>query len=195
MAAQKTVQLGCCWQIGNGETARLWRDKWLPTSLSYGPVTFSHFFLDNGTVFTLNNPEIASWKLDLIHEIFLPFDVEAILSIPLSLSLLTDKLIWAPTPTGQFSVSSAYKVTRQFMLDLQHGECSTPQQLIYFWRCICKLPMPNKVKAFAWQTCRNILPTKANLFHRQVTKDNICEECGTAVESSGHLFWQCERAK
>ena len=110
----------------------MWRDKWLPTLLSYGPVTFSHFFLDNATVSTLINLKIASWKSDLIHEIFLPFDAEAILSIPLSLLLLTDKLIWAPTPTGQFSVSSAYKVTWQFMLDLQHGECFTPQQLTYF---------------------------------------------------------------
>nr|POE98573.1 hypothetical protein CFP56_77521 [Quercus suber] len=70
--------------------------------------------------------ETASWKSNLIHEIFLPFDAEAILSIPLSPSLLANKLIWAPTPTGQFSVNSAYKVTRQSMLDLQHGECSTP---------------------------------------------------------------------
>ena len=58
------------------------------------------------------------WKSDLVHEIFLPFDAEAILSIPLSPSLLANKLIWAPTPTGQFFVNNAYKVTRQSMLDL-----------------------------------------------------------------------------
>lgn len=38
-------------------------------------------------------------------------------------------------------------------------------------------------------------PTKANLIHRQVTKDNICEKCGAAVDSTSHLFWHYKRAK
>lgn len=102
MATQKTVQLGCRWQIGKGEIARLWRDKWLPTLSSYRPVTFPHFSPNNAMISALINLEIASWKSDLIHEIFLPFDSEAILSIPLSPSPLADKLIWASTLTGQF---------------------------------------------------------------------------------------------
>ena len=55
--------------------------------------------------------------------------------------------------------------------------------------------MPNKVKVFAWRACRNILPTKAKLFTRKVTQDDVCEECGVGVESSGHLFWHCSRAQ
>ena len=55
--------------------------------------------------------------------------------------------------------------------------------------------MPNKIKSFAWRACRNILPTKANLHSRKLTPDSICEECGAAVESSGHVFWHCARAK
>ena len=55
--------------------------------------------------------------------------------------------------------------------------------------------MPNKVKVFAWRACRNILPTKAKLFTRKVTQDDVCEECGVGVESSGHLFWHCRRAQ
>ena len=55
--------------------------------------------------------------------------------------------------------------------------------------------MPNKIKAFAWQVGRNILPTKANLHSRKVTPYSICEECGVAVESSNHVFWHYARAK
>nr|POF21129.1 hypothetical protein CFP56_06930 [Quercus suber] len=46
-----------------------------------------------------------------------------------------------------------------------------------------------------WYSNGNILPTKANLHSRKVIPDNICEECGVAVESSGHVFWHCARAK
>ena len=100
MAAQKTVQLGCRWQIGNGESAKLWRDKWLPTSSSYRLVTPPRLFPENAPVSVLINPVEATWKSDLIHELFLTFDAEAILSIPLSASLPVDKLIWAPTSSG-----------------------------------------------------------------------------------------------
>ena len=55
--------------------------------------------------------------------------------------------------------------------------------------------MPNKIKAFTWRACRNILPTKPNLHSWKVTSDSIYEECGVAVESSGHVFWHCARAK
>lgn len=34
-----------------------------------------------------------------------------------------------------------------------------------------------------------------NLFVQKVTQDNVCEECGVAMESSGHLFWHCTRAQ
>ena len=55
--------------------------------------------------------------------------------------------------------------------------------------------MPNKIKAFAWRAFRNILPTIANLHIWKVTLDIVCEECGVAVESSSHVFWQCARVK
>lgn len=125
----------------------------------------------------------------------MPFDAEAILSIPFSVSLPADKLICAPSSSGQFTVSSAYKVTRKSLCELQRGEYTSSQNLTAFWGCIWKLPMPNKVKVFAWRACRNILPAKVNLFVRKVTQNEVCEECGVAVESSGHLFWHCTRAQ
>ena len=195
MAAQKTIQLGCRWQIGNGEIAKLWRDKWLPTSSSYRLVTPPRLFLEDALVSILINPVAATWKLDLIHELFLPFDAEVVLSIPLSASLPANKLIWAPTSSGQFTVSSAYKIIRNSLCELKWAECSSSQHLTSFWRCIWKMHMPNKVKVFAWRAYRNILPTKANLFTWKVTQDNVCEECRVAVESSGHLFWHCSRAQ
>ena len=91
MAAQKVVQLECRWQIGNGGLVRLWSDKWLPFPSLYKFATVPHFFLDYAMVSALINLETATWKSNIIHEFFLPFDAEAILSIPLSSSLPTDR--------------------------------------------------------------------------------------------------------
>ena len=76
-----------------------------------------------------------------------------------------------------------------------YRDCSSSQQMASFWRCIWKLPTPNKTKAFAWQACGHILPTKANLQLQKVTQDNVCEECWVVVESSSHVFWHCVRAE
>ena len=116
MEAQKVVQLGCCWQIGNGGLVSLWRDKWLPFPPSHKPAVVPHFFPDDALVSALIYPETATWKSDIIHEVFLPFDVEAILSIPLSPSLPADKLIWTYTSSGGL-LSSAYRVAHQARCD------------------------------------------------------------------------------
>ena len=92
-------------------------------------------------------------------------------------------------------MSSAYCVSRQARCDTHQGESSTSQPVVSFWRCIWKLPLPNKIKAFAWRACRNILPTKANLFSRKITQDDVCDECGTVVESTAHVLWHCAKAK
>ena len=89
----------------------------MPILLLYKPATFPYFFLDDAMVSALINLKTATWKSNIIHEVFLPFDVEAILSIPLSPTLPADRLIWASTLTGRFSTSSAYWVTRQAMVD------------------------------------------------------------------------------
>ena len=195
MVAQKIVQIGCRWQIGNGDSIGMWSDKWLPISSSYKPATFPHFFPVDAKVSTLINLETATQKSDIIHEVFLPFDAKAVLSIPLNPTLLKDRLIWASTPTGRFSVSSACWVTRTTMADTQQGESLTSQHLASFWRSIWKLPMPNKIKAFTWRACRNILQTKPNLHSWKVTSDSIYEESGEVVESSSHVFWHYARAK
>lgn len=49
-----------------------------------------------------------TWKTDLIHNIFLPMDVDRILNHPLPLVSSPDKFVWFVAKDGQFSVKSAY---------------------------------------------------------------------------------------
>ena len=36
-----------------------------------------------------------------------------------------------------------------------------------FWKYLWKIPIPHKIRHFAWRACRDILPTKANLVRRR----------------------------
>ena len=104
-------------------------------------------------------------------------------------------MIWAFTFRGRFTVNSAYKVTRTITQPPTSVETSQSNEQARFWPHIRNLHIPNKIKNFTWKACNNILPTKANLYHRQVIDDPTCEARTLEPETVGHLFWECNVAK
>lgn len=58
-----------------------------------------------------------------------------------------------------------------------------------------KIQVPHKIRHFGWRAAHDILPTKANLFHKYVLLDCTCEKCGVNSESLLHLFWKCLKAR
>ena len=104
-------------------------------------------------------------------------------------------MIWAFTPRGRFTVNSAYKVKRAITQPPTSAETSQSNEQARFWCHIWNLHVPNKIKFFTWKACNNILPTKANLYHRQAIGDPTCEACTLEPEMVGRLFWECNVAK
>ena len=123
------------------------------------------------------HPVTGEWNTSLLQQLFLPNDVNAILSIPLGSPKLRDRLIWAYTPRGVFTVNNAYKLALSMNTSLAMAEPSDGDTHKLFWRTIWGIHVPNKVKTFTWKACRNILPTKDNLCHRHILTDPTCEAC------------------
>jgi hypothetical protein len=46
-----------------------------------------------------------------------------------------------------------------------------------------------------WRACKNILPTKINLFNIRVVEDKLCPCCGQEEEDELHAIWSCPAAK
>ncbi|KAL0010578.1 hypothetical protein SO802_005686 [Lithocarpus litseifolius] len=137
----------------------------------------------------------ACWKVNVLDALFLPYEADVIKGIPLSSCLLANKLIWAEAPNGKFSVRSAYRVAMRLSKPVNQGTSSERSHLRLFWKRIWDLPLPHKVRHFAWQVCRDILPTKVNPMCRNVVKDQLCDECKLEFETIGHLFWMCPKAQ
>ena len=68
------------------------------------------------------------------------------------------------------------------------GVSSNVQDRKDFWKTLWQFNIPNKVKSFAKRASKNILATKANLYHRRVTNDPICVACGCEPKSSGYAL-------
>ena len=104
LAAQQILEKGIRWQVGNGKKIKIWQDRWLPTPSSYKVISPPPLPLDVSWVGDLIDHDLGVWKFDLLKRLFMPYEADLIASIALSLHLSDDKLVWAPTSNGKFSV-------------------------------------------------------------------------------------------
>ncbi|XP_030922977.1 uncharacterized protein LOC115949847 [Quercus lobata] len=107
--------------------------------------------------------ENRRWNAELIRSLFLPFEANTILNIPLSYNLPEDKVIWIGNRKGEFTVRSAYYIALKVIESDEVGESSYGDFRTPLWRKIWHLKIPAKIRIFAWRACMNALPTKLNL--------------------------------
>ena len=96
---------------------------------------------------------------------------------------------------GKFTISSAYKVIIAVSPSSDNGAPFDCQKRSTFWKTVWGPYVPNKIKAFTWRACKNILLTKVNLCHRRVIDNPVCEACDLEAETSAHVFGHCEKAQ
>ena len=110
MATQPIVRQETWWHVGNDHFVEIFRDNWLHQRSTFRLTSQPIVVPSDAKVSLLNDPHTAAWRIDMVQQLFSPNDATAILSIPLSYRLPMDRLVWAYTPRGVFTVRSAYKV-------------------------------------------------------------------------------------
>lgn len=192
LQAKDVINLGARWMIGDGKSARIWKDNWLPEQSGFkvwSPITNLHL---EATVSELIDEDTKRWKRDLIYNVFNPYEAKQILNIPISLRLPGDCLtcIWHWEKDGNFSVRSAYHL----LCDAKDRNLPESFELCDrgLWKNIWKAPVPNTVKNFLWRLARNILPTRSNLGRKGIQMDTICPICLEHEETQEHLFMHCQ---
>jgi hypothetical protein len=180
--------------VGNGESIKVWGDAWLPPPHKL-------FFLPPRTnldpemrVSSLIDGDSGWWNLSLIWSIFGPSDVARIGSIILSPLRQPDRLVCCGTPSGIFTVKSAYYQEKKRIAQTE-GECSGTEEREDVWKILWSLQAPRALKKFCWKMCNNLLPTKENLFSKRITQDPLCLICLSATETIVHSLRHCPLAE
>uniref|UniRef100_A0A8I7BI37 Reverse transcriptase zinc-binding domain-containing protein n=1 Tax=Hordeum vulgare subsp. vulgare TaxID=112509 RepID=A0A8I7BI37_HORVV len=172
------IRLGLRISVGDGSGTQFWVDPWLegePLRFRF-PRLFAIYAdpavlvpasaLEDGWHVTFRRPlgpvEVQDWELLLAV-------------VPLPVSAVSDSVSWSLSPSGEFSVSSAYLAL-----------CRMP--VLPWLSPLWKAPLPLKIKIFVWQLLRDRLPSRTEVLKRRGPGNDICPLCHVPETGSQILF-------
>ena len=141
----------------------------------------------------------ATWREDVLRQVFVPIDVEAILKIPVCTRQVEDFWAWKPDERGSFSVRSSYhmnmhlKMTREDYIECQ-GIASGTSPECKGWDAIWQTKVPSKLHAFAWRLAHNSIPMGDILHHRNMATYDTCALFGSP-DNWRHSLMECSMAR
>ncbi|GAU33864.1 hypothetical protein TSUD_66510 [Trifolium subterraneum] len=144
---------------------------------------------DDALIMELIDVETKQWKWDVIYSCFDSCSAKQIISIPLSLCLPSDTLVWNWEKDGAYSVRSTYHVICDEKERSLPGPSVSRKNKV--WKEIWKAPVPKKIKNFMWRLTKNILPTRANLHKKGISLDLQCPLCHHEEFSEANPPRQC----
>ncbi|CAJ2652437.1 unnamed protein product [Trifolium pratense] len=169
------------WLLGNGEEINFWNDNWCGAPLADQfniPFQTSQLLSSTVSDYILNGqwniPPQLSQAFDnltsILHQVIIPMDQSQ------------DKLLWKHTDSGDLEIKEAYQFKMQQYQDLH-------------WAKIIWSPdIPPSKSLLVWRLMHDKVPTDENLMLRGCSFPSMCNLCNNHVESSFHIFFECEFA-
>ncbi|KAK9688730.1 hypothetical protein RND81_09G007000 [Saponaria officinalis] len=166
---------GLQWQVGNGESIRVWEDAWLP-GVRGRKVPRPNIEADPSMrVASLIDAETGTWREEEIRALFTEDEANRVYEIPLSKRRPEDQLFWWPSKSGVYSVKSGYWLGMGFASTTDEQQLS--EQEGGLWRTIWGLRVPPKLTHFLWRACTGML--------------GLCGFCEQENETEIHAVFTC----
>ena len=84
LSARDVIRRGMVWRVGTGERVRIKEDRWLPEKgyeLIISPLT--QVPVETKVSYLINQDQVR-WNEEMVRNLFLPYEADLILAIPLS---------------------------------------------------------------------------------------------------------------
>ena len=92
-------------------------------------------------------PNSKSWDVELLNNIFYPWEAEEISRIHVSPYCQIDAYVWPLTLNGDYSVRSAYKMLVSEVMASVQASSSTDNSA-KVWKGVWRIRTPNKIRHF-----------------------------------------------
>jgi hypothetical protein len=162
--------------LGDGKEINFWNVNWCGTPLFeqlYIPIKISHSLSSSVSDYIFNGHWVMPTQLSLVYHN---------LSSIISQVTIPDKLLWKHTEPGDLQLKEAYHFKMQQFQDLCWAK--------YIWSIDIQ---PSKY-LFVWRLMHEKVPTDENLMRRSCCIPSMCNICNMHVESSFHIFFECDYA-
>jgi hypothetical protein len=177
--------------IGNGANKCFWTENWVGNSSIKVcfPQLYSISSQKEASVADLwSGAGGARWSLVWRRRLFVCEEtlVEELFGVLQGaiLSDQEDRWSWKHDVNGDFSMKSTYSLVFNLMAERE----SFSQDQATAFKAIWKCPAPSKVQGFSWMLLHDRIPSKVNLFRRNIlhqVEDRVCVLCGNYDESVG----------
>jgi len=167
------VRLNFCWRIGDGRRVSLWFDNWHQR----GPLEIicsEQTILDSGLPRDATVADLFSSAGQVFRTILDSWNQP----LPL-LSEGPDRFVWSDSPSGLFSVASAWHIFRRRKARVDWSS--------FIWN---KAITP-RYQFNLWLIIKNRLPTQAFLMSYGRIGREVCAFCKLTPDSIDHLFFGC----
>jgi hypothetical protein len=168
------------WLLGNGKDINFWTDNWCGSSLVdlfNIPTQTSQHLSATVSDFILN----GSWQFP--PALLQHFNFSHILqNITIPIEESKDNLLWMHTDSGCLQLKDAYLFKSQQFQDL------------HWAKSIWSPDIPPSKSLMVWRLMHEKVPTDENLLIRGCQFPSMCNFCCKNVESSFHIFFECEFA-
>ncbi|KAH1048009.1 hypothetical protein J1N35_038793 [Gossypium stocksii] len=153
------------WSVGDGSTIRGWEDSWIPDMGPLISYALAHYSLDLECTLKDWMLPNGNWNLDLLRS-WLPDDViKRIGSVPPPHpDGRADRIIWARSGLGNFSVRSACWASKENSWNSYDDA----------WKIIWKYKGPQRVRLFLWLIAKQRLLTNSERARRGIGHSSAC---------------------
>jgi hypothetical protein len=169
------------WLVGNGDNINFWTDCWCGDPLvdQLGiPLQSRQLLSSKVSDFIVN----GQWSIPTQLSNMFPTLSSIISQVHIPLEETNDKFIWKHTDDGELTLKQAY----DFKLP--------PVQELHWAKLIWNSDIPPSKSMLAWRLMHEKLPTDENLLTRGCAIPSMCNFCCSHVETSFHIFFECQFA-
>ncbi|XP_027096071.1 uncharacterized protein [Coffea arabica] len=176
MAIQGKAEQHILWQLSDG-SANFWRDNWL----GQGPLCHQVETFQECAVY--DYVEQGRWNVHKLNDELPSWLVGRILKVDPPCHTFPDSMVWAPSTSGDFSISTAYKYA-------QGGG-----NISWLYSSVWIQGLPVNISFFMTRLLRARLPVMDRLHHLGILGPSHCFCCSSPCsESIDHIFCNGEVA-
>ncbi|KAL5787859.1 hypothetical protein ACOSP7_004808 [Xanthoceras sorbifolium] len=176
----RAIARGVKWRVGDGQAILFWTDSWvgdIGPLLQFASMDHEGINVDLKVNHFMTNTD---WNTQRLAALLSYHIILRITSMHTSFAgNKVDKMIWAWSKDGYFSVKSTY-----WGLD----NCGLSS---WGWSFIWSFKIPPKIKFFLWTLLHNKLMTNQQRVVKGLCIEEDCSKCSGTMEGLDHLFRGC----